>query len=619
MRKVDGGEWTVESGLGSGFGVQDAELGIRRSGNGIHHSSFIILHYASSQGSRIRDQGSEEAGNKLPAPNHLPSTIYHIPASNLRPTAYSLQPARRGVLLLVVLGLLAMFGLVAVAFVLLSGQAQRSAKNMQRVDQTLEEPEKLLNEAMMQVARGPSNPVSVVGPHSLLEDIYGNTSVYAHITSAVAVAGGQLIEITYEIASPNLPDPTGTPPWIADPFPQYRLGNVITFLDPPLKGESTRMVGMNPTSGRYQLQATGTISIASIAANTRIIINGTPFSGTGFGYDPNTGRLDILFDPRPSENKNWNLALLPRPFLTFQEYQDWLTNVWPLGNDGQGGTSDDRSMLPIVSANEDYDAADFQNMIIGAQIDTQTSTIPPQPWTATLPSLHRPALVNYWMNQQGVSAWGNLPPDLQARIILRPLPVNHPNFTGSNPNFNPPAPDPANDPSLPVHIPGFDPTWNGEFVDQYNSAGANTPDGICDYQWDVDNDGDGVADSIWVDLGMPARATKDGKLYKPLFAILCGDMEGGLSLNAHGDLAQIDSNYYHTGNPPDPAFPVEYFAGGTLPPTIRGRGFGPADINLYGILGPFYQQVLIGNVTVEGRYGWDDPSGANVPGGIGRA
>ena len=54
----------------------------------------------------------------------------------------------------------------------------------------------------------------------------------------------------------------------------------------------------------------------------------------------------------------------------------------------------------------------------------------------------------------------------------------------------------------------------------------------------MDNDGDGVPDSIWVDLGMPARAAKDGRLYKPLFAILSLDMDGRLNLNAHGSLAQ---------------------------------------------------------------------------------
>ena len=104
---------------------------------------------------------------------------------------------------MLVLALLALFALVAVAFVIMSGQSQRSAKNMQRVDQTLEEPQKLLNEAMMQVARGPSNPVSVLGLHSLLEDMYGNTfGVRPHhkhravINSGLSAADGQLIEIT---------------------------------------------------------------------------------------------------------------------------------------------------------------------------------------------------------------------------------------------------------------------------------------------------------------------------------------------------------------------------------------------------------------------------------------
>ena len=36
--------------------------------------------------------------------------------------------ARRGMLLLVILGLLAMFGLVAIAFVVLTGHEQRAAK-----------------------------------------------------------------------------------------------------------------------------------------------------------------------------------------------------------------------------------------------------------------------------------------------------------------------------------------------------------------------------------------------------------------------------------------------------------------------------------------------------------
>ena len=51
--------------------------------------------------------------------------------------------------------------------------------------------------------------------------------------------------------------------------------------------------------------------------------------------------------------------------------------------------------------------------------------------------------------------------------------------------------------------------------------------------WDVDNDGDGVTDSIWVDLSLPVQQSPDGRHYKPLFAIMCVDMDGKLNVNAH--------------------------------------------------------------------------------------
>ena len=136
----------------------------------------------------------------------------------------------------------------------------------------------------------------------------------------------------------------------------------------------------------------------------------------------------------------------------------------------------------------------------------------------------------------------------------------------------------------------------------------------------MDNDGDGVADSIWVDLGFPVRAAKNGKLYKPLFAILCLDMDGRLNLNAHGDLEQAKSSYYGGTDLPVDAGDVTYaannFAGSVVPPITRGRGFGPAEINLNAIFpvaaSSIYQQLLTGNGIYEGRYGSD-----GVPGSVG--
>ena len=170
---------------------------------------------------------------------------------------------------------------------------------------------------------------------------------------------------------------------------------------------------------------------------------------------------------------------------------------------------------------------------------------------ATIPSLHRAELVRYWMQQIRRDAAGPDSADQSAaedhlaigRSCCGPSLADNPNFTGSNPYFNPASgtTNPISgitdhNPNFPVHVPGFNPMWDGTFVDNYNSQGAATADGICDYQWDVDNDGDGQTDSVWVDLGLPVRSTADGRQYKPLVAILCVDMDGRLNLNAHGSL-----------------------------------------------------------------------------------
>ena len=85
---------------------------------------------------------------------------------------------RRGELLLVILGLLAMFALVAVALVVLTtpvacGAPTRSAC----IDQAADPPQRVLDQAMRQVVRGSNNPASVIGPHSLLETMYGNMAI----------------------------------------------------------------------------------------------------------------------------------------------------------------------------------------------------------------------------------------------------------------------------------------------------------------------------------------------------------------------------------------------------------------------------------------------------------
>jgi hypothetical protein len=119
---------------------------------------------------------------------------------------------------------------------------------------------------------------------------------------------------------------------------------------------------------------------------------------------------------------------------------------------------------------------------------------------------------------------------LMARAMLRPLGILHPGFATTNPAWQ---------------------AWANQDLSnlteqQLAQYWASSP--VLNGPWDVDNDGDGWPDSIWVDLGFPARPLPDGRYYKPLFAIHCVDLDSRLNLNAHGQLAQTEPAYY---DPPD--------------------------------------------------------------------
>ena len=59
--------------------------------------------------------------------------------------------------------------------------------------------------------------------------------------------------------------------------------------------------------------------------------------------------------------------------------------------------------------------------------------------------------------------------------------------------------------------------------------------------FDVDSDGDGQLDSVWVDFGREAFRLPDRTLVKPLAAIRCIDLGGRINLNVHGSLAHYQS------------------------------------------------------------------------------
>jgi len=587
---------------------------------------------------------------------------------------------RRGVLLLVVVGLLAMFALIGLTFVILASHQQKAAEAQARLEQYAESPEELLNETLLQVVRGTRKPGSPLHSQSLLEDEHGLDVVSGVVTAAAASgADPTCVELTAKglsseelsrcqpadnifpiltlvdgpvaplslagrdfqivgVASPatiTVKMPTGitasdaatalngflgsesitfvvsslprrmlttdvTPVaggqliQLSLPNANQHVGQIFTMLEGPAAGLSTRIVGLNPndtTNTQAHIVAYDRVTVAQINAYRagatppviRYILNGRAFGGTGVGYDPDaTGTNPQLTEIDPE------LAALGWQAPTARLPGAPITRAIPGG------------------ANEDYDAADYQNMPLALQ-DPATGRTP-------IPSLHRPELVDYWFHQLLTSppAWFSWPSNatteadkLQAflmpygetclredamarwewsdiaiadrlvffkrRIILRPSREDHPNFTGGNPAFNP--------------------LWDG-----YTPGGGN---------WDVDCDGDGMADSIWIDVGLPVRADKQGRLYKPLAAILCVDLDGRLNLNAHGSLAQTNAGYGSATNLGTAIVPD---ASGTPTSALnvpRGQCAGPAEVSLLPVLSGASEY----SALLAGRYGADSSPG----------
>jgi hypothetical protein len=543
---------------------------------------------------------------------------------------------RQGVILLVVLGLLALFTLVAITFVIVASQARRGAVIASKAQQQGTPPDVLVRRAILEVARGSHNPYSVIGPHSLLEDIYGNDGFSFVIPKSgvltppfvdpafnfdgfqlnYCVGQGSMMFLDVPLANQN----TGSPalPW--DLVSGYFNGRIITIANGPAGGRSSRILRYEANSSgqsmtqyavplqnnRARLWMTPFLGMSANSAGTQwnlagapqpgntFVINGAPFNGTGFGFNPTVGtgtaatgllNYSLTVQGVPPAAGPCEHALLPNRFDP-QLYD--ATGNYP-NQCGWGG------------ADEDYDLPDYQNMILAGISWVGGGVQPPFPsnlvqgsWNVTHPSLHRPELINYWLQRAGINTktqYSDIPLNLRRKIVLRPEPQDH-YFDGSN--------------SGATWVSGT-PDFSGHAFDPIHGP------------WDIDNDGDGIVDSIWVDLGMPAETAPDGTLYKPLFAFLVVDLDSRLNMNAHGNRAHyrwVASGIYQDGEFFDPreealigpyalrtrinypqtgasytndqGYPVTAsgpFAGGFPQVMVaNGMGYSPAEVNLATLL-----------------------------------
>ena len=475
---------------------------------------------------------------------------------------------RRGVLLLVVLSLLVLFLLAGLSFVIVAGQYRRGTIAVSKIERSETSPRKLMELAAIQILNPPDPsdpsalPNSALTGHGLLEDMYGRDGFVGQV-SAVSpttdISVKDFVTIQYTFASTTQP-----------PNATYYNGCVMTMTSGRLAGQSSRIVDYN-WSG-----STITMTVAAFSGQRPLpgetfVVNGRAFNGTGSGYMPTTGNLDLQYDYTQDMLGDAELALLPRRATALADGN----------NDGDGLINLPDTAVFNGGSDEDYDAVDEQNMLLAQVVAAAGISTPPIPNGGELiiPSLHRPALLNYWHGRlltAGV-ANGLMEPNpatisLLRDVCLRPNRFDHPQFTGSNRWLSAEVP---NDVYLRRLIQGTEDADFDGLADDINGDGS--PDQIS--TWDVDNDGDGLADSIWVDLGFPVNTTSDGRSFKPLFAILCVDLDGRVNLNTAGSWQDftLDTSGQMDQLTAGAVFPTT--SSGPFGPSPYGQGAGPAEIN----------------------------------------
>ena len=84
---------------------------------------------------------------------------------------------RRGIVLVLVLGMLGLLALIGVTFATFAGQSLINGRNFNQ-GVARPQPEALMDFALAQLINDSNNPLSAIRGHSLLRDMYGNDSVF---------------------------------------------------------------------------------------------------------------------------------------------------------------------------------------------------------------------------------------------------------------------------------------------------------------------------------------------------------------------------------------------------------------------------------------------------------
>jgi hypothetical protein len=444
------------------------------------------------------------------------------------------QSERKGIVLVLVLGILALMALIGVTFATFSGQSRVSARNFA---QSVVQPQRdeLMDFALAQLISDTPLRKSAIRGHSLARDMYGNDSSFGSGFLAVrpdgayappnndpyfyivgiASLGGTLYSLSANFTQDD-------PAFYGYDFTRwnmrvsYQAVGVPGFVDQTL--EILNDSGFNPSSNSAR---TFTVNIGLTEGNSVAavppsnpgtpathLINATQGTVTGPAVTslPGQALIAATGTPRFVLDGRW-LHAFNGPGMTnnavhanFKFNQPFVAGPNAVGMD------------------EDYDAVDLENWFLAMQsADGQVM----------IPSFHRPSAIRIDATvTPPVYDWGG------------PQNFAYENLAAGN------WADSASRILRPRAADGHDAATFPDLV----------PDGTGKITYDVDNDGDGLTDSVWLDLGYPARRNAKGQLFKPLFSFMVIGLNGRIPLNTAGNLAGRAAGIPVPLAPPPPTY-----------------------------------------------------------------
>lgn len=182
----------------------------------------------------------------------------------------------------------------------------------------------------------------------------------------------------------------------------------------------------------------------------------------------------------------------------------------------------------------DYTYPDINNVYL-SYTGTSMDSLGGNQTQVIIPSFHRPQLLRTTSGAP-ITNWQTVAQT--SAQVLRPHP-SHTLADGATPMYFTSA-------NVSLGITSafpFQPGGNAQGVWDWTSTTSlgSTPS----YQWDVDNDGDGTNEGVWLNLGFPIQRTATGKKYVPLFSFTVVDADALFNVNAHGNMNALTDVVRH--------------------------------------------------------------------------